>query len=73
MDSGDTEKQTESAPTSPHEDIEYERAMRRALCRKPFLHSDGKNLTREEIHDRDRARAEEKATREAMPVPALKL
>ena len=53
MDSGDTEKQTESAPTSPHEDIEYERAMRRALCRKPFLHSDCKNLTREEIHDRD--------------------
>jgi len=30
----------------------YERAMRRALARKPFLRSDGRYLTREEAHDR---------------------
>ena len=30
----------------------YERAMRRALARKPFLRSDGRYLTREEVHDR---------------------
>jgi hypothetical protein len=30
----------------------YERAMRRALARKPFLHGDGRYLTREEVHDR---------------------
>lgn len=30
----------------------YESAMRRALARKPFLHSDGRFLTREEAHDR---------------------
>ncbi len=30
----------------------YERAMRRALVRKPFLHSKGRYLTREEVHDR---------------------
>jgi hypothetical protein len=34
----------------------YERAMRRALGRKPFLHSDGRYLTREEAHDRVRVR-----------------
>ena len=34
----------------------YERAMRRALGRKPFLHSDGRYLTREEAHDRARLR-----------------
>ncbi|HEU5450606.1 MAG TPA: hypothetical protein VFU76_01400 [Terriglobales bacterium] len=38
------------------EDEEYERAMRRALRRKPFLHSDGKYLTREEVYDRSRFR-----------------
>jgi hypothetical protein len=34
----------------------YEKAMRRALGRKPFLHSDGRYLTREEVHDRSRLR-----------------
>lgn len=34
----------------------YERAMRRALPRKPFGRSDGKYLTREEAHDRARLR-----------------
>jgi hypothetical protein len=44
-------------------DTEYQEAMKRALARKAFLTSDGKYLTREEIHDRDRARAEEAAIR----------
>ena len=30
----------------------YQRAMRRALARKPFLKSDGKYMTREEAHER---------------------
>ncbi len=30
----------------------YERAMRRALARKPFMHTDGRYLSREEAHDR---------------------
>jgi hypothetical protein len=34
----------------------YESAMRGALGRKPFLHSDGRYLTREEVHDRARLR-----------------
>jgi hypothetical protein len=34
----------------------YERAMRRALARKPFLKTDGQYLSREEAHDRDRLR-----------------
>jgi hypothetical protein len=34
----------------------YERAMRRALGRQPFLRSDGRYLTREETHDRARLR-----------------
>jgi hypothetical protein len=34
----------------------YEKAMRRALGRKPFLRSDGRYLTREEVHDRSRLR-----------------
>ena len=34
----------------------YERAMRRALGRKPFLQSNGRYLTREEAHDRSRLR-----------------
>jgi hypothetical protein len=34
----------------------YENAMRRALGRKPFLHGDGRYLTREEVHDRARTR-----------------
>ena len=34
----------------------YQRAMRRALARKPFLKSDGPYLSREEAHDRSRLR-----------------
>jgi hypothetical protein len=34
----------------------YERAMRRALGRKPFLRSTGRYLTREGAHDRGRLR-----------------
>jgi hypothetical protein len=34
----------------------YEKAMRRALVRKPFLASKGRYLTREEVHDRARLR-----------------
>lgn len=34
----------------------YERAMRRALSRKPFLKTDGRYLSREEVHDRARLR-----------------
>lgn len=34
----------------------YEKAMRRALARKPFPKSDGRYLTREEVHDRARLR-----------------
>jgi hypothetical protein len=34
----------------------YQRSLRRALARKPFLKSDGRYLSREEIHDRARLR-----------------
>jgi hypothetical protein len=34
----------------------YEHAMKRALARKPFLNTDGKYLSREEVHDRKRLR-----------------
>jgi hypothetical protein len=34
----------------------YEKAMRRALERRPFLHNDSRYLTREEVHDRVRTR-----------------
>jgi hypothetical protein len=34
------------------ENDEYETAKRRALSRKPFLKSDGRYLSREEVHDR---------------------
>jgi hypothetical protein len=34
----------------------YARAMREALARKPFLKTDGKYLSREEVHDRSRFR-----------------
>src|SRR4029077_5067113 len=34
----------------------YEKAMRRALGRKPFLRSDGTYLTRDEAHDRSHLR-----------------
>lgn len=36
---------------------DYETAMRRALGRRPFLHSDGHYLTRDEVHDRARIRS----------------
>jgi hypothetical protein len=39
----------------PGEDS-YERAMREALARKPFLKTDGRYLSREEVHDRARLR-----------------
>ena len=35
---------------------EYDRAMRQALARKPFLKTDGRYLSREEVHDRARFR-----------------
>lgn len=38
------------------ENNDYERAMRRALARKPFLKTDGQYLSREEVHDRARLR-----------------
>lgn len=34
----------------------YESAMRRALARKPFLKTDGRYLSREEVHERSRLR-----------------
>jgi hypothetical protein len=34
----------------------YQKAMRRALRRKPFLRSEGRYLTREEAHNRARLR-----------------
>ena len=34
----------------------YESAMRRSLARKPFLNTDGRYLSREEVHDRARFR-----------------
>lgn len=34
----------------------YDAAKRRALARQPFLKSDGRYLTREEVHDRARLR-----------------
>lgn len=34
------------------EEDAYESAMRRALARKPFLKTDGRYMTREEVHDR---------------------
>ena len=34
----------------------YTAAMRRALARKPFLKTDGRYLSREEVHDRSRLR-----------------
>jgi len=37
-------------------DKKYKRAMRRALDGKPFLHPDGKYLSREQAHDRERFR-----------------
>jgi uncharacterized protein YqeY len=38
------------------ENDSYEKAMRQALARKPFLKTDGRYLSREEVHDRSRFR-----------------
>ena len=38
------------------EDRGYDAAQRRALAREPFLNSDGRYLTREEVHERSRLR-----------------
>ena len=38
----------------------YQRAMRRALARKPFLKTDGRYLSREEVHDRAHLRRHER-------------
>jgi hypothetical protein len=38
----------------------YQRAMRRALARKPFLKTDGRYLSREEVHDRASLRRHER-------------
>lgn len=38
------------------ENDEYDAAKRRALARKPFLKTDGRYLSREEVHDRARLR-----------------
>jgi len=35
---------------------EYQRALRRALGRQPFLKTDGRYLSREEVHDRSHLR-----------------
>jgi len=37
----------------------YEAAKRRALARKPFLKTDGRYLSREQMHDRKRLRLNE--------------
>ena len=39
-----------------HQEDQYQRAMARALKRKPFLRTDGHYLSREEAHDRERLR-----------------
>lgn len=35
---------------------DYEAAKRRALARKPFIKTDGRYLSREQVHDRERLR-----------------
>lgn len=35
---------------------DYDRAMRQALARKPFLKTDGRYLSREDVHDRSHFR-----------------
>jgi hypothetical protein len=35
---------------------DYQAAKRRALAREPFLNTDGRYLSREQIHDRERLR-----------------
>lgn len=39
-----------------HEDAGYAAAQRRALARKAVLRSDGRYLTRDQVHDRARLR-----------------
>ena len=39
-----------------HEKNGYETAMRRALARRPFLKTDSRYLSREEVHERSRLR-----------------
>ena len=39
-----------------HDKNGYESAMRRALARRPFIKSDGRYLSREEVHERSRLR-----------------
>jgi hypothetical protein len=38
----------------------YQLAMRRALARKPFLKTDGRYLSRKEVHDRANLRGHER-------------
>lgn len=38
------------------EEAGYDSAMRRALARKPFLKGDGRNMSREESHERSGVR-----------------
>ena len=38
------------------QDEEYEKSMRRALARKPFLKSNGRHLSRDEAHNRTNLR-----------------
>lgn len=38
------------------EEDAYQSAMKRALARKPFLKTNGRYLSREEVHDRARLR-----------------
>jgi hypothetical protein len=45
----------------------YERAMRRALARKPFLKTDGRYLSREEVHERAHLRGYERPHLRARP------
>ncbi len=42
------------------EESGYEQAMRRALARKPFLRTDGRYLSREEVHERAHLRRYER-------------
>jgi hypothetical protein len=42
------------------EEDEYQLAMRRALARKPFLKTDGRYLSRQEVHDRANLRRHER-------------
>lgn len=37
-------------------DASYERSMRQALARKPFLKTDGRYISREEVHSRSSQR-----------------